>query len=456
MASEEAAAAKAAAAKQARRLALAKQTNSAQTQLAMRKMISERLSHPLLEQMRTKDFAHNPLAEADDAKSREMGRRLAAMQRSHQAQTAGIVSFSEKSDKERDAEWRASTFYGGGTRMDTEAKGLSDLVALKIKVQQNDVDGDGLDAQEFVRTLGSTWSEHSPQELMRLFMQVDADSDGRVTWEELLTFILQKEKASDGDEANRFLSGIGRQDADRRPLTAGAAHSAPMSQLLRMPDKDKYLSIARDSTMRLWSEDTLAHTRTIHLPDKCWINAASYCETHRRLALASAHSKLMVYHTESMRPQREMRLPTVGTALATVEQPELSAAWASCLLLGNKEGFVNMYDWEELAANNFEPKSKVRLHDGWIEKIELIRDAGGLLSCSADGTLKLHALGVHGDLKLRHVLQSPTNKAIVCFAYSAPNAAIATCGIERQVSAAAAPIVSSPLPCPTPHRMPLL
>ena len=56
-----------------------------------------------------------------------------------------------------------------------------------------------------------------------------------------------------------------------------------------------------------------------------------------------------------------------------------------------------------------------------------------LLSCSTDGTLQLHTLTVHGDVKLRHRLASPTGKPITCFAYSVPHASVATCGIERQI-----------------------
>ena len=90
-------------------------------------------------------------------------------------------------------------------------------------------------------------------------------------------------------------------------------------------------------------------------------------------------------------------------------------------------------DWERLLQNNFTPRLEVKLHEKWIEKISFCKEAGGLLSCASDGTLQLHTLTVHGDLKLRHKLHSPTGKPIMCFAYSAPHASVATCGIERQI-----------------------
>ena len=53
---------------------------------------------------------------------------------------------------------------------------------------------------------------------------------------------------------------------------------------------------------------------------------------------------------------------------------------------------------------------QVRLHSGWVEKLALSKEAGGLLSSSVDGTLALHTLSVHGELRLRHTLKSPANK----------------------------------------------
>ena len=197
---------------------------------------------------------------------------------------------------------------------------------------------------------------------MQLFIQIDADSDGRVTWEELLTFLLQKEQAGDDNEINRFV-----RDLDKPPPAAGLAHSAPITQLVSLPDKDKYLSIGRDATLRMWQADTLAHTRTIAMPEKCWLNAAAYCEKHRRLAMCSAHSKLFIYDTNSMRVQRTWRLKTVGSALCVIEQPELSSAWASSLVLGDTDGMIYVYDWGQLLLGTLTVRYEVRLHDGWIE-----------------------------------------------------------------------------------------
>ena len=239
-----------------------------------------------------------------------------------------------------------------------------------------------------------------------------------VTWEELLTFLLQKNQAGDESDNNRFT-----RDLEQEIPPPGASHAAPISQIFRMADKDKYISVGRDSTLRIWQAGTLHLSRVVTLPEKCWVNAAAYSPSDHRLALATAHSKLMIYDTNSFqRPQRVWRLPTAGTTLCLVEQPELSAAWTCALLLGDKEGKCSIYDWQELLEGKFAPRHEVQLHSDWIEKMSLSKEAGGLLSCSADGTLQLHTLTVHGELRLRHKLHSPSGKPITCFAYSVPHA----------------------------------
>ena len=114
------------------------------------------------------------------------------------------------------------------------------------------------------------------------------------------------------------------------------------------------------------------------------------------------------------------RLPTVGTALAIVEAAELSLAWSSSLVLGDKDGAVYAYDWETLLeGKNLDARlivpptppatgwtDRMQLHSTWIERLSLCKEAGGLLSSSSDGTIQLNALGVHGDLKVRASLPS--------------------------------------------------
>ena len=137
------------------------------------------------------------------------------------------------------------------------------------------------------------WTDSTPTELNRLFMQIDADSDGRVTWEELLTFLLQKNEAEGESEKNSFI-----YDLEQVAAPPNVAHSTGMTQLITMADKEKYLSIGRDATLKFWNFGTMQHARTVSLPEKSWVNAACYCASCSRLALATAHSEAVNFRHE--------------------------------------------------------------------------------------------------------------------------------------------------------------
>ena len=206
--------------RETRKNALAKQMAGARSRLALRHMVSERLSRPLLEQMHSVEFEKNPLAEDEIPEGAiKLGLQMQAMQRdlmaaarayeiedetpdSPQEKEAEEVE-EEGDDEEAMAEYEARFMSGDSSSasvaprnasaarsplsdaasserdLDVSSSGLDDLVRLKGMVISHDVTGSGLDADEFVAALGQMWRGASPTELTRLFMQIDADSDGR-------------------------------------------------------------------------------------------------------------------------------------------------------------------------------------------------------------------------------------------------------------------------------------
>jgi hypothetical protein len=119
---------------------------------ALRKMVSEALGHDILRQFRSRDIRSNPLVDGDGG------------------------------GEEDDCGDRTGTRPGSGEAVE---EGVAEIVALKNHVMDNDVDGSGaLDEHEFLATIGALWTEWDASSLTRLFMQVDANSDGVVSWQE--------------------------------------------------------------------------------------------------------------------------------------------------------------------------------------------------------------------------------------------------------------------------------
>ena len=123
---------------------LTKQLSSENSRRALRMMVQERLSRNIIDDMKTEEFESNPLAD------------------------------SEGEDEE------------GADASSTHAKrapeGLDDLVRRRAHIRAHDPADDGLDETEFVGVVGGIWQDKSSLELTRLFMQIDTNSDGVVTF----------------------------------------------------------------------------------------------------------------------------------------------------------------------------------------------------------------------------------------------------------------------------------
>ena len=384
-----------------RRMALARQTGRLASRQVLRREVAEQLGRKILDDFKSSEFDSNPLADVPEPSGDPTG-----------AQTL---------------QW--------GAHDDEVGQSVEELVALKARVMHgHEPDEDGLDEGQFIRAVGQLWKSHSKRALSRLFMQIDANSDGRVSWEELITFLLLKDQTSDESALNKFLPPL-RHEMQR---TTDAAHTAPISHLLHLEDKDRYATLSKDSTLRLWHCGSLLHARTILLPEAGWVTDAAYVPAFKRLAVASAHSKLTLYDATSFRLLHSWRLKSVPQSLCSLEQPS-AAEWPACLLVGDQAGMLHVLEWAALTTGRLSATIEATpLHSGWIEKLEYLRDLGGLMSCSSDGTLQLSDLG-RGACTVRNRLANPSEKPIGCFC----GAATAADGQLREGSRAVRPAEAS-------------
>jgi hypothetical protein len=73
---------------------------------------------------------------------------------------------------------------------------MSDLLLLKNAFDAADVDGSGaLSPDEFVETFSKVTDNSGPV-LLRLFMRIDANCDGTVSWDEFISFMLCQDQGA--------------------------------------------------------------------------------------------------------------------------------------------------------------------------------------------------------------------------------------------------------------------
>ncbi len=73
---------------------------------------------------------------------------------------------------------------------------MSDLLLLKNAFDAADVDGSGaLSPDEFVATFSKV-TDNTESVLLRLFMRIDANCDGTVSWDEFISFMLCQDQGA--------------------------------------------------------------------------------------------------------------------------------------------------------------------------------------------------------------------------------------------------------------------
>ncbi|KAL3905844.1 MAG: hypothetical protein SGPRY_010769, partial [Prymnesium sp.] len=300
------------------------------------------------------------------------------------------------------------------------------LVDLKAYVRSHDPRDEGLEASAFLGSLGpSLWPHKSPAELSHLFVQMDANSDGRVGWEELLTFVLLREEGGEAPE-HKFVEGTAAPHTDA-PADIPPPVSA-VSCLFQLADKKKYGSLSSDGLLRLWHERSMQPARCVTLAEASHPTACLYAPGEKRLALSSSLCKLCLYDASSWKLTASWRLHSTGVSMGSLE----GGMEGGALLLGDQAGWLRVLGWPELVGGKLCPRSEHQIHAGWVEKVEWSKELGGLMSCSSDGTLLLSDMG-RGECTPRNKLSNPRGKPISCFVWCPAHAMVATCGVERCV-----------------------
>lgn len=113
--------------------------------------------------------------------------------------------------------------------------------------------------------------------LNKLFMKIDANGDGRVSWEEFSEFVMSEAMQSyriEKVEISVFAKPL--YDNIFNDLTA--YHKDMITHIVNVESINKYVTTARDGTLRVWSSKDHQHIHTIKLSEKSattWATSAT-------------------------------------------------------------------------------------------------------------------------------------------------------------------------------------
>ena len=209
-----------------------------------------------------------------------------------------------------------------------------------------------LSPREFVDEIHAITGEDKDK-LSQLFMKIDCNSDGSVTWDEVLSYVLQQqnfrfEPLRDQIEATRYTR------LDQKPPPITGVHSQPAYSLTYVPRCSAYVSTSHDGTMRIWNVSTLRLEGTRRLSDRqeVAVNAVNQLpQSFAKLAVATADRMVSFYELSD--------LPTPGRwgiygRMCMCDIPIALASFAlvrdtlPCFAVGDVAGKVHIYDTNRL------------------------------------------------------------------------------------------------------------
>ena len=151
-----------------------------------------------------------------------------------------------------------------GRKRSIDSLTLHDLCKLRVAFECADEDGSGeLDQTEFVDAFLPVLGVNE-SEVHLLFMRIDANSDGAVSWDEFLAYVLSQDEGQ-----LNIVAEASRQLFDYPNFADNAlhihGHKDSASGLLHLEDVDRYASFSRKGEVLIWRPDCLdSVSKVIH------------------------------------------------------------------------------------------------------------------------------------------------------------------------------------------------
>ena len=125
-----------------------------------------------------------------------------------------------------------------------------------------------LSMKEFVEAFSQLCGDARAQQLSYLFMKIDCNSDGEVSWDEFLSYVMLQDKIKSQPLVDELMQHNHVQAEPPETPTA-LQHREPACALTYVPKCSAYVSASHDGTLRVWSA-ALEHVLTVPL-----------CEPHK-------------------------------------------------------------------------------------------------------------------------------------------------------------------------------
>ncbi|KAJ1533653.1 EF-hand calcium binding domain 8, partial [Nowakowskiella sp. JEL0078] len=238
-----------------------------------------------------------------------------------------------------------------------------------MNIFQDASDGGGLSMDEFKKAFGIVLGMGlTDEQMMILFMKIDANTDNSIDWDEFSTFMLLRAEGQNSMREDEETALFNTDPLSRRKFNFPTPHKDMIEKILWLPNLKRYITCSREGTVCYWS-DKLKVQRTFRnvgaeinanlllkkgkikdIPQSTrasqfrWVHDMVYLENVSKIATASDDHQITIYDFTTMKTEirldTEDSIPLCLDFWYDVENPDSNE---SMLLYGTDSGFVNVY-----------------------------------------------------------------------------------------------------------------
>lgn len=135
--------------------------------------------------------------------------------------------------------------------------------------------------------------------LGKLFMRIDADSDGIVDWDEFATYMLLESQGS--ASVRDFANSVTLEQPPVPSCPESWLHHAPVTNIsaIKLPSgAERYVTTSKDGTVKLWNVKDLKLARTLQ-SGSSWATCSGYLPLTNKLLIGSFSRTLKIVDLNS-------------------------------------------------------------------------------------------------------------------------------------------------------------
>ncbi|KAG4097981.1 WD40-repeat-containing domain protein [Neocallimastix lanati (nom. inval.)] len=308
-----------------------------------------------------------------------------------------------------------------------------EMLMEKLQEHRNEDGSTGFTMEKFLEVFGEILNGAlSTEQMTMLFMKIDANTDGNMSWDEFSSYMMSGALEKDDSSSLTIFD-------EKNKKTYMSLHKDIVIKVFYTIKERKYLSISRDGTANIWGLNFNLQ-RSINILDLSsltydtthfWVTDATFMQEYNRLVVCSDNRFVTIFDILAIKPRLLISFGPLDNNPLCVSFNANFTEDDDLLLVGDDQGYMNFIYinkkiltssnaygvWNTNSKGNKKNDSnqisfyKKRIHNSWIHDIQYYSELNSFITCSSDSNKSL----VITDIERKPIRSIHIPKGVRCF-----------------------------------------